>query len=145
LVWALLVATVAAMVVSVLPLRTARRGDAVLVTAGVALASLLAWLLSTGTPFGLGALVALVGLTLALGAGLSESGRVRSDPFVAASILFVAAFVLLFILYPLYTVLRGAVWVNGRFDLTVLAATLKHPLFFVLDNPATPVNEGSLA
>lgn len=145
LVWAVLVATAAALVVSLLPLRTAPRGDAVLVTAGVALASLLAWLLSTGTPFGLGSLAGLVGLTLALGAGLSESGRVRSDPFVASSILFVASFVLLFILYPLFTVLRGAVWIDGRFDLTVLAATLRHPLFFVLDNPATPANEGSLA
>lgn len=145
LVWAVLAAIAAMAVVSLLPLRTAQRGDAVLVVGGLALVGLVAWLVSTGTPFGMGALVTLVCLVLALGAALSESGRVQSDPFVAASILFVAAFVVLFILYPLFTVLRGAVWVNGRFDLATFIATIKHPLFFVLENPATPVSETGLA
>lgn len=145
LVWAVLAAIAATAVVSLLPLRTAQRGDAVLVVGGLALVGLVAWLVSTGTPFGMGALVTLVCLVLALGAALSESGRVQSDPFVAASILFVAAFVVLFILYPLFTVLRGAVWVNGRFDLATFIATIKHPLFFVLENPATPVSETGLA
>lgn len=145
LVWAVLAAIAATAVVSLLPLRTAQRGDAVLVVGGLALVGLVAWLVSTGTPFGMGALVTLVCLVLALGAALSESGRVQSDPFVAASILFVAAFVVLFILFPLFTVLRGAVWVNGRFDLATFIATIKHPLFFVLENPATPVSETGLA
>src|SRR5690606_31673971 len=80
LVWAVLVAMAATAVVCLLPMRTAQRGDAVLVVGGLALAGLLAWLVGTGTPFGTGALVALAGLVLALGAGLSESGRVQSDP-----------------------------------------------------------------
>ncbi|HZW28269.1 MAG TPA: iron ABC transporter permease [Trueperaceae bacterium] len=145
LVWAVLVAMAATAVVCLLPMRTAQRGDAVLVVGGLALAGLLAWLVGTGTPFGTGALVALAGLVLALGAGLSESGRVQSDPFVASSILFVVAFVLLFIVYPLFTVLKGAVWANGSFDLTTFVATLRHPLFFVLENPATAVSEAALA
>src|SRR5690606_25167987 len=145
LLWVLLLATAATLVLSLLPLRTARRADAVLVTAGVAFLSLLLWLALTSTPFGMGALVALVGLTLALGVGLSEGGHIQGDPFIAASILFVSGFVLLFIVYPLYTVLKGAVWNAGRFDLTTLVATLRHPLFFVLDNRATPVDEAVMA
>lgn len=145
LVWVVLLGTAATVVVGLLPLPTAQRGDALLATGGIAASSLVVWLATTGTPFGLGALAALAGLTLALGAALSESGRVQGDPFVAASILFVAAFVVLFILYPLFRVLVGAVWANGRLDLTTFAATLRHPLFFVLDNRATPVNEGALA
>src|SRR5690606_3081766 len=144
LMWILLVAAGATLVVSFLPLATARRADVLLVSASVAFLSLLAWLLLTATPFGMGSLVALVGLTLALGVGLSEGGHIQGDPFIAASILFVSAFVLLFIVYPLFMVLRGAVWQAGRFDLTALVATLRHPLFFVLDNAATPVDEGAM-
>src|SRR5690606_3116401 len=102
LVWVVLLGTAATVVVGLLPLPTAQRGDALLATGGIAASSLVVWLATTGTPFGLGALAALAGLTLALGAALSESGRVQGDPFVAASILFVAAFVVLFILYPLF-------------------------------------------
>ncbi|HEX7001936.1 MAG TPA: iron ABC transporter permease [Trueperaceae bacterium] len=142
--WVLLLATAATLVISLLPLATARRADVVLLTASVAFLSLLSWLLLSATPFGMGSLVALLGLTLALGVGLSEGGHIQGDPFIAASILFVSAFVLLFIVYPLYMVLRGAVWQAGRFDLTALVATLRHPLFFVLDNAATPVNEGAM-
>ncbi|HZJ08142.1 MAG TPA: ABC transporter permease subunit, partial [Trueperaceae bacterium] len=141
LLWALVVATVASLVISFLPLAVARRGDVLLLTGGAAFAALLAWLMVSATPFGVGSLVALVGLTLVLGTALSESGRIQGDPFIAASILFVAAFVLLFIVFPLFTVLRGAIFIDGRFDLSVFAATLKHPLFFVLDNELTPQNE----
>ena len=98
-------------------------------------------LIASGTPFGLGSLAALAGITLVAGAALSESGRIQGDPFVASSILFVSAFVLLFIIYPLFMVLRSAVFAGGSLDLSVFAATLKHPLFFVLDNKATPANE----
>src|SRR5690606_7367018 len=49
------------------------------------------------------------------------------------------------IIFPLFTVLKSAVFVNGRFDFSVLAATLKHPLFFVLDSTFTERNELNLA
>lgn len=145
LLWALLLATVASVVLSFIRRPVAQRADTLLIGGGVAFAALVAWLLVSGTPFGLGSLVALVGLTLLLGTALSESGRIQGDPFIAASILFVSAFVLLFIIYPLFTVLREAVVVNGRLDLSVFAATLRHPLFFVLDNEFTPRNELALA
>lgn len=145
LLWLLLAGTVASVAASFLLLPTARRGDLLVVTGSVALLALVAWLLVTGTPFGIGTLAALVGLTIVVGTALSEGGRIQGDPFIASSILFVSAFVLLFIVYPLFTVLRSAVFLDGRFDLTVFAATLKHPLFFVLDNQATPQNELALA
>jgi iron(III) transport system permease protein len=75
------------------------------------------------------------------GNALSESGRVQGDAFIASSILFVSLFVLLFILYPLFTVLRASVIVRRQFDLSVFARTLQHPLFFMLDNPRSRVDE----
>ncbi|HET8985031.1 MAG TPA: iron ABC transporter permease [Trueperaceae bacterium] len=139
--WVVLIGAVASIVASFLPLATANRGDLLTVTSGVSFVALVGWLIASGTPFGLGSLAALAGITLVAGAALSESGRIQGDPFVASSILFVSAFVLLFIVYPLFMVLRSAVFAGGRFDLSVFAATLKHPLFFVLDNKATPANE----
>lgn len=144
LLWLLLVTASVSIVVSFLPLATARRGDLLTVSGGLSFLALVAWLLSTGTPFGLGSLAALAGITLVLGAALSESGRIQGDPFIASSVLFVAFFVLLFIIYPLFTVLRSAVFAGGGFDLSVFAATLRHPLFFVLDNALTPQDELAL-
>lgn len=139
--WVVLIGAVASIVASFLPLATANRGDLLTITSGVSFVALVGWLISSGTPFGLGSLAALAGITLVAGAALSESGRIQGDPFVASSILFVSAFVLLFIIYPLFMVLRSAVFAGGRFDLSTFAATLRHPLFFVLDNKATPANE----
>jgi iron(III) transport system permease protein len=135
---------VVSLVVALLRLPTARRGDVLIATGGLGLAAGVAWLLVTATPFGFGALVSLAALALVVGTALSESGRVQGDAFVASSILLVAIFVLLFIIYPLYTVLRAAVVIDGAFDLSQLRRTLTHPLFFFLDNPRSPVDEVGL-
>lgn len=140
----MLAATGAALVASLLPIPTANRGDLVTVGGAVALVSAIAWLVLTSTPFGMGAVATLAALIMVLGNGLSESGRVQGDAFIASSILFVSAFVLLFIIYPLFTVLKSAVFSGGRFDFSVLAATLKHPLFFVLDSTFTERSELNL-
>ncbi len=136
--WVLLAATAAAFVLSLLPLPTWRRGDLVLAAGAVGFLALLAWLISTSMPFGIGAIVALAGLCLVMGNALSESGRVMGDAFIASSILFVSGFVLLFILFPLFMVLKSAVFANGRFEFQTFIDTIRHPLFFVLDNPRTP-------
>jgi len=140
----MLAAIGAALVASLLRIPTANRGDLVTVLAAIALLSAVAWLMLTATPFGIGAVATLAALVMVLGNSLSEGGRVQGDAFIASSILFVSLFVLLFILYPLFTVLKSAVFVNGRFDFSVLAATLKHPLFFVLDSTFTERNELAL-
>jgi len=144
LLWLTLVAAVIAFGLSFLPMGTARRGDLVLGAGTVALLSVVAWFMTSATPFGMGALLVLAGLVIVLGNALSESGRVQGDAFIASSILFVSLFVILFILYPLFTVLRSSVIVRGEFDLSVFIRTMQHPLFFMLDNPRSAVDEVGL-
>jgi iron(III) transport system permease protein len=59
--------------------------------------------------FGPGALLALAICLLVLAYGLSRGGYIRADTFVAASILALAFFILLFILFPIFSVLRNSV------------------------------------
>jgi iron(III) transport system permease protein len=144
LLWLTLLAAVAALGLSFLPMPTARRGDLVLVAGTVALASAVGWFMLSTTPFGMGALLVLAGLVMLLGNALSESGRVQGDAFIASSILFVSLFVLLFIIYPLFTVLRSSIYIDGRFDFSVFLRTMQHPLFFMLGNERSAVDEVAL-
>ncbi len=144
LLWLTLFAAVAALALSFLPVPTARRADMVLAVGVVALASVVAWFMISTTPFGMGALLVLAGLVMLLGNALSESGRVQGDAFIASSILFVSLFVLLFILYPLFTVLRSSIYIDGRFDFSVFLRTMQHPLFFMLGNDRSAVDEVAL-
>lgn len=143
-VWLVLAAALAALLLSLLPLRATRRGEWLSGLGSLGLVSGVGWLIGSGTPFGLGALVALLALLVVVGYGLSASGRIRSDPFVASSILFVGLFILLFILYPLYTVLRTAFVVDGAFTLDNLFATLRSQLFLFVENPYTARSESLL-
>jgi len=144
LLWLALLGAVTALGLSFLPLPTARRGDLVLVAGTVGLASVVAWFVVSATPFGMGALLVLAGLVMLLGNALSESGRVQGDAFIASSILFVSLFVLLFIIYPLFTVLRSSIYIDGRFDFSVFLRTMQHPLFFMLGNERSAVDEVGL-
>lgn len=144
LLWLTLAALVGAIALSFLRMPTARRADWVLVAGAIGLVAAVLWFVTTTTPFGMGALVVLSGLVIVLGHALSESGRVQGDAFIASSILFVSLFVFLFILYPLFTVLRSAVWIRGQFDLSVFLRTMQHPLFFMLDNPRSGIDEVAL-
>jgi len=128
-----------------LPLTLASRGRAALLLglAGALLA--IAHLRAAGQPFGFGAVVAILGFLSILGTGLALSGMLRADPFVAGSILWTSAFVVLFILYPLWAVLEASVVVNGHLTLDVARETLLSPGFFLLNNPATPQNETATA
>ncbi|CAN5709220.1 iron ABC transporter permease [soil metagenome] len=142
--WLVLGAALALLALSPLRLNTAVRGDLLLVVGSVGLAVGLGWFIATGVPFGIGAVVVLGGLGFAVGHALSESGRVQGDAFVASSILFVSLFIVLFIIYPLFTVLRAAVVVDGAFDLSQFQRTVTHPLFFFLDNPRSAIDEVGL-
>jgi hypothetical protein len=144
LLWLVLLAAVASFVVSLLKLNTAVRGDLLIATGTVGFGAGVLWFILSATPFGIGALVTLAALALVLGSALSESGRVQGDAFIATSILLVSLFVVLFIIYPLFTVLRAAVIIDGSFDLSQLRRTLTHPLFFFLDNPRSQVDEIAL-
>src|SRR3990172_5057208 len=59
--------------------------------------------------FGPGAILALGICLIVLAFGLSRGGYIRADTFVAASILTLGFFILLFILYPLFSILRQSV------------------------------------
>lgn len=139
--WLLLGFALAALAVSVLPLKRSLRGDLLALCGGLGALTGVGWLIVTAVPFGLGALVSVAALIIVTGYGLSESGRVFGDPFIAVSILFVALFVTLFILYPLLNVLRAAVIIDGRLSLAQLQTTFGHPLFFFLDNPRSARDE----
>jgi iron(III) transport system permease protein len=142
--WLVLVGAVAALALSPLRVPTAVRADYILAAGVFGFVSGLGWLLFTATPFGLGAVVVLLALLLVLGHALSESGRVQGDAFIASGILLVSLFILLFIIYPLFTVLRAAVVIDGAFDLSQFRRTITHPLFFFLDNPRSAIDEVGL-
>ncbi|MBI4572863.1 MAG: iron ABC transporter permease [candidate division NC10 bacterium] len=74
--------------------------------------------------FGPGAMLALAICLLVLAYGLSQGGYIRADTFVAGSILALAFFVLLFILFPIFSVLRNSVMDAGGLRPGLLLETL---------------------
>jgi iron(III) transport system permease protein len=100
------------------------------------------WMLvARGTPLGPGALVAVLGFLALVGIGLAFGGYVLADAFIGVCIVWAAAFVLIFILYPLWSVLEASVFVNGRLTLDAVRETIRSPSYLLIDNPATPQNE----
>ncbi len=142
--WLLPLCAALALVLSLLPLRTTLRADGIILLGALGLVMGIVWLVHTGTPFGLGALFSLAALVVVIGHGLSESGRVQGDAFIASSILFVSLFIFLFIIYPLFMVLRSAFVIDGQLSLAQFRTTLSHPLFLFLENPRTPRSELAL-
>lgn len=120
-----------------------QRGDAAFGAAIIGCLGLAAWLFETFTPFGWGALIGFIGLMIAGGAALSDSGRIRADSFVGASVLLTILFVTIFITVPLLMVIRSAVWIDGQFTLGQVFATFSSPLFLFVSNPYTEVSEAS--
>ncbi len=141
LVWLVLLSALASIVISFLPINTVYKGNLLSLAGLVGLLAGVSWLVITKTPFGMGALVSLVLLINVIGYGLSESGRIQSDAFVASSIIFVSLFIILFILYPLYTVLINAIIVDGKFTLTKALKVITGRRFIFINNPYTPRNE----
>ncbi len=77
--------------------------------------------------FGLGSLLATTVCLLVLASGLSLGGYIRADTFVAASILLLGLFVLLFIVYPIFAVLQHSVIDNtGAYRPGLFLDTLRH-------------------
>ncbi|MGH2436497.1 MAG: ABC transporter permease [bacterium] len=103
------------------------------------------YLVSSGQPFGPAAIVAVLGFLAIMGTGLALSGTLRTDAFLATSILWVGAFVLAFILFPLWAVLKASVVVKGQLSLAAVTSVLKSPAFFLLNNPASSRNEAAIA
>ncbi|WP_337870278.1 iron ABC transporter permease [Meiothermus sp.] len=126
---------------SLLRLPLVHRGYALVVLGSGGFLAGVGWLVATSAPLGLGALLVLVALLTVVGIGLSESGIIQNDPFVTTSILLSALFVLLFIIYPLFTVLHESVVVKGVFTLSKTQSVLSSPLFITIENPYTAQSE----
>ena len=135
----------AAVAAGAAPWPAAKRGRAAVVIGGLGALLAAAQLFGAGRPFGPAAAVAILGFLAVLGAGLSLSGALHADAFVATSILWIAGFVAVFILYPLYVVLQASVLVKGHLTLAVAAETLRSPAFFLASHPAGPHTEGARA
>jgi iron(III) transport system permease protein len=143
--WLLPLMSLFAAVAAWLPLEPLRRGNLLTLAGAVGFASGVGWLIVSGTPFGMGAVLSLAALVVVTGYGLSLSGRIQGDPFIASSVLFVGLLIVLLILYPLFTVLQTAVIIDGRFTLAKIIATLQSPRFLFLENPYTERSELRLA
>ncbi len=135
----------AAAVIGLLPWPDAVRGRAAVAVGAAGAMLSTGYLLTAARPFSAGALVSILGFLAVLGVGMALSGLLRTDAFIAASILWVALFVLVFILFPLWSVLKAAVYVKGHLTLAVVAQTVRSPNFLLIDNPATPRNELAVA
>lgn len=146
--WVVLVLLALLFAFSVTPLAgrwtVVRRAEGLTVGAAIVLALSLVWLFSSGVSFGVGWLLTVLAVLVVAGCGLSEAGWVRSDPFIASSILFVIVFVFLFIVFPLAMVLRSALVIDGRLSVAQFQRTLRSPLFFLLNNTFSDRNEGLL-
>ncbi len=140
-----LVLTALALLTAVWPAPERRRGAVLAALGGVGAALSCGLVAVRGAPLGPGAVVAVLGLLTLLGMGLSASGWWFVDPTLSAAVLWVAAFVVVFILLPLASVVVASVWVGGRFDPQVLWKTLTSSAFLALDHPGTPRNELALA
>jgi len=138
-------AALAVIVIGVIRWSTAERGRAALFAGAIGAALSILQLGLSGLPIGPGALIAFLGFLAVLGTGLALSGVLRTDAFLSTSLLWVTAFVLIFILYPLWSVLQAALVVRGRLTLEAVEKTLRSPGFFLLDRPATPYNEAVIA
>jgi iron(III) transport system permease protein len=122
-----------------------QRGRIALWLGGAGCALSVFYLVSSGQPFGPAAVVTVLGFLAIMGTGLALSGTLRTDAFLATSILWVGAFVLAFILFPLWAVLKASVVVKGQLSLAAVTSVLRSPAFFLLNNPASSRNEAAIA
>jgi iron(III) transport system permease protein len=97
-------------------------------------------LLLDGHAFGLGALFGLFGLLSLAGIGLARLGWIRGGAFVAAGILWSVALIVVFILFPLGSMLQASVIIQGQVTLAGLARYLTSPIFILLRHPELPTD-----
>lgn len=95
-------------------------------------------------PADLGAVLASLALLSVTGMALSDTGIIKADRFIASSTLWVALFLILFVLFPLVKVLRNAFGETG-FSLEAFRSVFSSPAFYVLENETTQRSETTLA
>lgn len=142
---AIALTAMAAILLGVLPRPNVDRGRPALLLGALGVMLSSSYLFVQARPFGIGAVVTILGFLTILGIGLALTGILHVDAFLAASILWVAAFVVVFILFPLYSVLIASVVVKGRFTLAVITETLRSPAFSLIHRPGVPGNPVAIA
>jgi iron(III) transport system permease protein len=130
-----------AAVVGVAPLPLYQRGRLALVAGVIGTLATAATISVVGKPIGPGAFVAFLGCLTLIGIGLALGGYIQADAFIAVCIVWSAAFVAIFVLYPLLSVLAASVYANGHFTWEFVRETVQSPNFLLIDNPTTPENE----
>lgn len=121
--------------------RGTRRAGAVLLAVSVAGAlTALFQLAAAGRAFGLGGLVCLLGLLTLVGIALAQAGVVRGGAFVAAAILWTAGLIVVFILFPLLSMLQASVIIQGHLTTAGLRRYLTSPIFLLLRHPELPTD-----
>ncbi len=131
------------LVLAFMPFPPLVRGRATAVVGAFGALASAAYIALEGHPVGPGALAAVLGFLGLCGSGLALSAAL--DPFLGAGVLWVWAFVAVFILLPLLSVVAASVWVQGHFTLEVIVRTLRSPGFFLLDRRGTPYHEPLVA
>lgn len=101
-------------------------------------------IVSQNQPADLGAVITSLALLSVTGAALSDTGIIKADRFIASATLWVGLFLILFVMFPLFKVLRNAFGSTG-FSLEAFRTVLTSPSFFVLENATTPRSETALA
>ncbi|MEX2536432.1 MAG: iron ABC transporter permease [Trueperaceae bacterium] len=142
--WLVPAMAIMAAIAALLPLEPIRRGNILTAAGATGFLIGVGWLMATSIPFGMGALLSLTSLLIVTGYGLSLSGRIQGDPFIACSILFVGLLIVLLIIYPLLTVLQTAIFIDGRFTFDKIIATVNSPRFLFIENPYTTRDEVAL-
>jgi iron(III) transport system permease protein len=119
--------------------------------AGVGLVLSIATLVAGRAPAGFGGGLVTASLLTLLGLGLARAAWVRGGGFIGAAILWAAALVALFVVYPLVAILQASVVVDGRLTAAPLIKTLRSPIFLLFPrepgevSPLVAVSGGALA
>jgi iron(III) transport system permease protein len=119
---------------------TRRAGVALLAVSLVGAMAALYRFVAAGRAFGLGGLACLLGLLTLVGIGLAQAGCVRGGAFVAAAILWTAGLIAIFILFPLLSMLKASVIIQGHLTTAGLRRYLTSPIFLLLRHPELPTD-----
>jgi len=119
---------------------TRRAGVALLAVSLAGAIAALYQFAAAGRAFGLGGLACLLGLLTLVGIGLAQAGFVRGGAFVAATILWTAGLIVIFILFPLLSMLKASVIIQGQLTTAGLRRYLTSPIFLLLRHPELPTD-----
>lgn len=119
------------------------RGWPMLAAGGLGFLVAAGFIVTKNLPADLGAVISTLSLLTVLGMALSDTGIIKADRFIASSTLWVALFLILFVMFPLFKVLRNAFGETG-FSLEAFRTVFSSPAFFVLENETTSRSETQL-